>query len=65
MYFETPGKINTEKTVQLAFQAAKENNINTIVVASNQGETASYLKNSGFNVVVVTHVNGFLQPGNQ
>jgi hypothetical protein len=65
MYFEKSGKINTKETVELAVNIAKEKGINYIVVASNEGETARLLKDCGINVVVVTHVNGFKQPGMQ
>lgn len=63
MYFEKPGMENTEKTVELALNAAKERGINYIVVASNHGETAKHLKDCGKKVIVVTHVNGFREPG--
>lgn len=65
MYFEKSGRINTEETVKLAVKTAKERGINYIVVASNEGETAEYLKESGLNVVIVTHVNGFANKGEQ
>lgn len=44
MYFEKAGRHNTEETVRLAVDMAKERGINYIVVASNEGVTASYLK---------------------
>lgn len=59
MYFEKAGKENTENTIELAIKAAKERGINYIVVASNEGDTAMYLKDCGLNVVVVTRCNGF------
>lgn len=65
MYFEKCGKYNTEETIKLALKAAKDNNIKHIVVASNQGDTAAYLKNCGLNVIVVTHATGFAKPGEQ
>jgi uncharacterized protein len=65
MYFEKSGKSNTKETVELAVKAAKEKGINYIVVASNEGETAQLLKNCGLNIVVVTHANGFREPGTQ
>lgn len=63
MYFQTHGRENTEKTVELAVKVAKEKDIKHIVVASNKGTTAEYLKDCGLNVVVVTHANGFKEPG--
>jgi uncharacterized protein len=65
LYFEKSGKINTEETVKLAVKTAKERGINYIVVASNEGETASYLKDCGLKIVVVTHSNGFAESGAQ
>ena len=65
MYFEKCGKINTELAVKLAVKTAVENGINYIVVASNEGDTAEFLKDSGVKVVVVTHVNGFKEAGTQ
>jgi uncharacterized protein len=63
MYFENAGKVNTEKTVELALKAADEYGIDYIVVASNSGYTAEMFKNTGKKVVVVTHVNGFEKSG--
>lgn len=64
MYFDEKGKINTEKTIELAIKAAKEKNINNIVVASCSGDTAKYLKNQkDLNIVCVTHAYGFHEPG--
>lgn len=65
MYFEKTGRANTEETIRLALKAAKEKGIRYIVVASNEGDTASHLKDSGFKIVVVTHCNGFAQKGAQ
>ncbi len=68
MYFEKPGKENTAKTVELALAAAKEAGISTLVVASGSGETARYFQaaaEQGIQVVVVTHANGYKQPGGQ
>jgi uncharacterized protein len=63
MYFEKPGKVNTEKTVELALRAADEHGIDYIVVASNSGYTAEMFKNTNKKIVVITHVNGFEKPG--
>jgi hypothetical protein len=63
MYFNTEGKVNTEKTVEMAIKAAKENNIRHIVVASNTGATARYFLGSGLNISCVTHAYGFELPG--
>lgn len=65
MYFFKPGRDNTEVTVTLAVNTAIERGIRYIVVASNEGNTADYLKGSGMDVVVVTHANGFRAKGAQ
>lgn len=65
MYFEKSGKDNTKQTVELAIKVAKEKGINYIVVASNEGQTATLLTDCGLNIVVVTHVNGFKEAGTQ
>lgn len=63
MYFGEEGRNNTERTVELALKAAKENNIRYIVVASNTGATARHFLDRGINVVCVTHAYGFGLPG--
>ena len=63
LIFEKPGKDNTEKTVRLAVQVAKERGIRHLVVASNRGGTAKMLQDvDGLNVVVVTQHAGFSAP---
>lgn len=63
VYFKSAGPENTQKTIELAVKTAHERGINYIVVASCSGKTAKLLENCGKNVVVVTHVNGFAEPG--
>ena len=63
MLFEKVGKVNTEKSIELALSAAKEQGINDIVVASVTGYSAQMLKNTGHNVVCVTHAFGYITPG--
>lgn len=65
MYFENPGKENTEKTVELAVKCAKERGIKHIVVASTEGNTARLLKDCGLDIVVVTHTYGQKESGMQ
>lgn len=65
MYFQKSGKDNSEETIEIAVKTAKEKGIKYIVVASSTGYTASLLKHSGLNVVVVTYANGFKEPGIQ
>ncbi len=64
MYFEKPGRENTDKTVELAVNRAKDLGIRHIVVASNTGETAEkFLGKGDFHLVCVTHQAGFKEPG--
>ncbi|MCS7143843.1 MAG: hypothetical protein NZ879_02345 [Archaeoglobaceae archaeon] len=66
VYFEKPGEENTEATLKLAFERAKELGIKHVVVASSYGETAKkalkYLSD-GIKLVVVTYHTGFLEEG--
>ena len=52
-YFKTPGKANTEKTIELAIDCAKENNIKQIVVATYTGETALKVKEKAPNLEII------------
>jgi len=67
VYFEKAGKQNTEPLLKLVKKRAESVGIRDFVVASTGGETgvaASELL-KGYNVVVVTHHTGFLEPGAQ
>ena len=63
MYFDRTGKINTQKTADLALQAARERGIGHIVIASNSGESAKILAGKGPKIVCVTQVYGFSEKG--
>lgn len=69
MYFEGSGPANTDRCLETAFNEAKKRGIKHIVLASTWGDTAKkaadMIKNSGINLVVVTHNSGFKQPGIQ
>jgi len=64
MYFEQTGKINTQETISLAYQRAKELHLNEMVVASTTGETALEAYNifKDFQITVVTYHCGFRKP---
>ncbi|MGB5157018.1 pyruvate kinase alpha/beta domain-containing protein [Desulfobacterium sp. N47] len=64
MYFDKPGKINTDNTLNLAFERGNALGIKEVVVASSKGETAKKALEifEGFKVVVVTSHSGFLEP---
>jgi hypothetical protein len=40
MYFEKPGPVNTEETLQLAFEHGRRLGLDEVVVASTKGQTA-------------------------
>ncbi len=68
VYFEKPGGVeNTEMTLALAKERAKELGIKTIVVASTVGDTAVKAVNAfkGYKVIAVTHVTGIREPNTQ
>jgi len=68
MYFEKTGKQNTKDTLESAIKVARDRGINTIVVPTNTGSTIDELLKldiSNLNIVCVTHVNGFKEPGVQ
>jgi uncharacterized protein len=64
MYFDKPGRDNTEKTLELACARAKELGINEVVVASSKGYTANKAFEifTDFHIVVVTYHSGFKEP---
>ncbi len=65
MYFEKPGSANTEDTIALAVQTAKDRGISTIVVASYSGKSAldTSFRSRGVKVVCVTAAYGADKPG--
>lgn len=65
VYFEKPGKQNTDETLRLAVERAEKLGINHLVVASSTGETAKKaLKVArNINLVVVTYHTGFIGVG--
>ncbi len=68
-YFEKPGKEHTEETLRIAFDAAKEREIETVVVSSTTGYTAEKAlelnEGYGLELIVVTHQTGYRGPGVQ
>jgi uncharacterized protein len=64
MYFDKPGKENTEQTLKLAFQKGRQAGINEVVVASTTGDTAYKALEicRGFDITVVTYHCGFREP---
>jgi hypothetical protein len=68
-YWEKPGKENTETTLKIACEAAKERDINIVLISSTTGYTAEkaveVFKDSGLKLVVVTHATGYSEKGLQ
>ncbi len=64
MYFDKPGKDNTEQTLKLAAQRANELGINEVAVASTSGFTAYKAIEilDGLRITVVTYHSGFKAP---
>ncbi len=66
-YFDRPGAENTADAARFAVERAHEAGLKTIVVASSSGKTAQVffeaIKGSELTLVVVTHVIGFVKPG--
>lgn len=66
VYFEKPGKENTESCLRIVKDAIAAFNYKHLVVASTWGDTgllfAESLGNTGTNVIVVTHSAGFKEP---
>jgi hypothetical protein len=64
MYFDRPGKENTEQTLKLAADRARELGLDEAVVASSTGSTAYRAMEvfDGFKLTVVTYHCGFKEP---
>lgn len=67
VYFDRPGRDNTEETLRIAKERADELGINIIVVATTVGDTAVRAVEvfKGKQVIAVTHVTGFNEPNVQ
>lgn len=66
-YFESPGRENTDETLQIAKNHAEKEGIKNVVVASTTGYTAEKAAEvfKDFSLVVVTHVGSFREPNKQ
>ncbi len=65
-YFKSPGKVNTEKALKLAYEYSEEYKIPKVVIATTKGSTAAKALDIFTDLeklVVVTHSYGFLKPG--
>ena len=64
MYFDKPGKENTDQTLKIAVDRCKQLGIKEVVVASTSGQTAYKAIEvfRGFKLTVVTYHCGFKEP---
>ena len=64
VYFQKPGKTNTDRTLQLAKKRADDLGIKTILVSTTCGDTAVRAVRlfDGNEVIAVTHSTGFSGP---
>ncbi len=66
VYFEKPGKENTNSCLEVVKTALEENSYRHVVVASTTGANgllfSETFKDSGLNLVIVTHSAGFKGP---
>ena len=64
IYFDRPGRANTQRTLFIAQARAGELGIRSVVVATTVGETGAVAAQmfAGRNLVVVTHSTGFKSP---
>ena len=67
VYFDEPGKQNTDEVLRLAKRRAEELGIKTILAASTTGDTALKAMEvfKGAKVVAVSHFTGMRQPNIQ
>ncbi|MCS7121794.1 MAG: hypothetical protein NZ895_04235 [Archaeoglobaceae archaeon] len=65
VYFDKPGKQNTDATLKLAVERARELGIKHLVVASSYGYTAKKALEliDGEKLIVVTYHTGFFEEG--
>jgi len=64
MYFDKPGKVNTDDTLSLAYERAKALDIDEVVVASTSGYTAYKALEIFENgrIVSITYYGGYKEP---
>lgn len=64
VYFQDPGKENTQQTLEIASRRVTELDVPSVIVASTSGKTGSLATQffPGRNLVIVSHSAGFLKP---
>ncbi|MCF8111797.1 MAG: hypothetical protein K9J85_09940 [Desulfobacteraceae bacterium] len=63
-HFDEPGRVNTQQTLELAYDRGRELGIEEVIVASSTGYTAYKAIEifKGFKIIAVTYHCGFKQP---
>jgi hypothetical protein len=64
VYFDNPGRENTQTTLDIAARRAREWNISNVCVASTSGKTGLLATKffAGRNLIIVSHSTGFIKP---
>jgi len=64
MYFEKPGKVNTEPTLEFGHRRGKELGLSEVVLATTKGDTAYKALEifQDFQITAVTYHSGFREP---
>lgn len=64
VYFENPGKENTQQTLDIASRRVTELDVPSVIIASTSGKTGSLATQffPGRHLVIVSHSAGFLKP---
>ncbi len=64
MYFDEPGRTNTDQTLELAYSRGKDLGLNEVVVATTTGKTAYRALEifSNFKITAVSYHCGFKEP---
>lgn len=67
VYFEQPGQVNTERTLEIAKVRAEQLGIRSVMVATTNGATGVRAAQvfQGNGLIVVTHSHGFKTPNTQ
>ena len=67
VYFDNPGRGNTDEVLRIARERAEELGIKKVLVASTGGDTAIKAVEvfDGIKVIAVSHATGFREPNSQ
>ncbi len=67
VYFDKPGRDNTDEVLRIVKQRAEELGIKTVMMASSTGDTAVKAVDvlQGLRIIAVSHFTGFSEPNAQ